>query len=437
MPLRGLRIAATPIMAMSAAPRLPVEHEPGATVSRAPHGSSRARTAPCAGHAEMTVPATETYSPDPNILERSFAAHLARHSVATGTEDRPGRVRRISRVTRWCIGLSALAGIVSGGLIGGGEIWMRQGLFDGMEDVGWREALPYWTAFYAFAGVVSAVEIVLLYALALSGIARVAWHAGLPLARGDGRGLLAHGLARAGLEFPNPQVTVHGIDPYAHVSKWKLAALNLAYKLKVGVSSFILRVFLRRVAARMAIRGMVPLLAGPLYAVWNAFIVWRIMTEARLRTLGPFAVDNLIAAHFRDAGTLGDTEKDVILHAAGEMLTRGRDAHPNQVYLMTRLCDALERGGDIALDWNATRRHLPGLDAAGRTRLLDLMTLSCVIGARIHREQTALLRGVCRDFGATLHEDRVRDLRKALRRGHQLTARDLSGARSDADPAAA
>ncbi|MCC5969105.1 MAG: hypothetical protein JJU15_04095 [Pararhodobacter sp.] len=383
--------------------------------------------------------AAETYSPEPNLLERRFAAHLAQRGAESGTSGHPSRerVQKIGRVTRWVIGLSAFAGIVSGGLIGGAEIWMRQGILDGMEDTGWREVLPYWTVFYLFVGAISAVEIVLLYALALTGIARVTQNAGLPLSRHDGRGLFAHSLARAALEFPNPQVHIYGIDPYAHVSNWKLTALSIAYKLKVGVSSFLLRVFLRRVAARMVVRGMVPLIAGPLYAVWNAYIVWRIMTEARVRTLGPFAVDNLIAAHFQNVADLGDSEKDVILNAAGEMLSRGRDAHPNQVYLMTRLREALNRDGDIALDWTAVRDDLPELDAARQTRVLNLLALSCIIGARIHREQSALLRSACQDCGAMLNEDRLKDLRKRLKHGHQVTAKDLSATRRDANSSSA
>lgn len=382
------------------------------------------------------MPAAEIYSPEPNTLERKVAAYLTPRGAAAGAVGHPSheRMERISRVTRWVIGLSALAGIVSGGLIGGAEVWMRQGLFDGMEDVGWRAALPYWAAFYAFAGVVSAVEIVLLYALALTGIARVTQHAGLPLSRGGGRGLLAHSLARAALEFPNPQVEIYGIDPYAHVANWRLMALNIAYKLKVGVSSFILRVFLRRVAARMAIRGMVPLFAGPLYAVWNAYITWRIMTEARMRTFGPFAVDNLMAAQFRDAGDPGEAEKDVLMHAAGEMMSRGRDAHPNHIYLMTRLREALDHGADIALDWTAMRRHLRALDAASQARLLDLLTVSCVIGGRIHREQTELLRSACAECGTVLLEDRVKELRKALKRGLKVTGEELSATRRSAEP---
>ncbi len=340
------------------------------------------------------MPAADIYSPDPNTLERRFAAYLTHRSAAIGAGvfSSRERVQKIRRLRRRIIGLSALAGIVSGGVIGGAEIWVRQGIFDGMDNVGWREALPYWMLFYAFAGLISAIEIALLYVLALRGIERVTQYAGLSMSQGHERGLFAHSLARAALEFPSPQVKIYGIDPYAHVSNWKLTALNIAYKLKVGVSSFILRVFLRRVAARVAVRGVVPLIAGPLYALWNAYIIGRIMTEAQLRSLGPFAVDNLIAAHFQNADAFGDTEKEVILHAAGEMLTRGRDAHPNQVYLVARLREALRRDENIALDWKATRGHLPKIDVASQTRVLDLLTVSCVIGARIHREQAALLR---------------------------------------------
>jgi hypothetical protein len=382
----------------------------------------------------VTVPAREIYSPEPNVLELKVAARLAQRGArGYGAEHASrGRVEKISHVTKRVILLAALAGIVSGGLIGGAEVYVRQGLLDG-EDVDWQEALPYWGAFFVFAGAVSAVEIALLYMLALIGIARVTEHSGLPLSRDNERGLFTHSLARAALEFPNPQVSIYGIDPYARVSNWKLTALNVAYKLKVGVSSFILRVFLRRVAARMAIRGMVPLFAGPLYAVWNAYIVWRIMTEARMRTMGPFAVDNLIEAHFQEAGDLDDREKDVILHAAGEMMTQGRDAHPNQVYLMTRLREALGHDEDIALDWDTMRSHLPKLDADGRTRLLDLLTVSSVIGASIHREQMALLRSVCEECGAALREDRVKELHKALKRGHEVTEEDLAATRSETD----
>jgi hypothetical protein len=378
------------------------------------------------------VPSADAYSPEPNILERRFAAYLKRHDAEHGTEDHPDevRVQKIRRVTWISIALAGLAGIISGGLIGGAEIWMRQGILNGDENMGWRETWPYWTGFYAFVGVVSAVEIGALYALTMSGLARITRHSGLTLSDGGDRGLLAHSLARAGLEFPNPQVRICGIDPYAKVSNWRLTALNVAYRMKVGVSSFVFRVFLRRVAARMAIRGFVPLYAGPLFAAWNVFIVWRIMTESRVRTLGPFVVDTLIKRHFQDTDELDQTGTDVALHAAGEMLVRGRDAHPNQVYLMKRLCNALGQGQDITLDWDGMRGQLSGLEPAAQDRVLDLMTVSCLIGARLRREQRELLRQACGDCGADLNDRRLDALRRAMKRGHHVSGDDIAATRS-------
>lgn len=376
--------------------------------------------------------AAKLYSPEPNILERKFADHLAQRGTAQdkGVFASRSRVQGISRITRWTIGLSALAGIVSGGLIGGAEVWLREVVLAGSDAV-WQETMHYWAAFYAFVGVVSAIEIALLYLMTLRGIARLTRHSGLRFARGDDGGLLSHSLARAGLEFPNPQVHVYGIDPYAYVWNWKLTALNIAYKLKVGVSSFILRVFLSRVAARVAIRGMIPLFAGPLYAAWNAYIVWRIMTEAQLRALGPLAVDNVIKTHFQLLAEWDETAKNVILHATGEMLTHGRDAHPNQIYLLTQLRAALDHDAPITLDWADMRQDLPTLDAARQTILLDSLTLSCVIGTRMHHGQMKLLESVCHDCGANLHKDRLRDLRKALKKGQEVDGTALASTRSD------
>lgn len=381
---------------------------------------------------DESLSAAEIYSPEPNILERRFARYLTQKGADRSRSGQPSeaRARAIRHVTRWTIGLASLAGILSGGLIGGSEIWVRQGLLDGAEDAGWRETLPYWSAYFAFAGVVSLIEIAFLYALALEGIGRLTRHAGLDMGRENARGLFAHGLARTALEFPSPQIRVYGIDPYRHVSKWKLLVLNIAYKLKVGASSFIMRVLLRRVAARMAIRGMVPLAAGPLYAVWNAYIIWRIMTEARIRALAPFVADALIDARFQDGTDLCILEKDMCIHAAGEMMARGRDAHPNHIYLIGRLRKVLDHDTEITPEISTLRDHLPELGAASQARVLDLLTVSCVIGASIHREQMALLRICCQDSGMILHQDRVKALRKAMKRGHSVSAKDISATRS-------
>jgi hypothetical protein len=126
--------------------------------------------------------------------------------------------------------------------------------------------LPYWAAFYAFVGVITVIEMAFLYWNALDATARVNALLGAPLDGEERSGLLSVGLARAALEAPNPHHVVHGVDPYALMPRWRLIAQNLAYKVKVGASSFVIRILMRRLLARAALRGFIPLLAIPLYA---------------------------------------------------------------------------------------------------------------------------------------------------------------------------
>lgn len=370
---------------------------------------------------------SDRYSPEPNILERKAADYLAQLSSADVEwhERTPAEADAIRRATHRAVILAALAGIVSGGIIGGTEVWIRQGAFDG--DIGWREQLPYWIGFFAFASVISAIEIAYLYAVALNGIARVTGRSGLALG-GDGYPQhFARGLGRAALEFPNPRVLIFGIDPYAYVPRWLLAAKNIAYKLKVGVSSFVLRVFLRRVVARMAIRGFVPLIAGPLYAAWNAIIVWRIMREARIRTLGPFAVEHVVSELFGEGEGPGGAAADAILQGAGEMLMRGYDAHPNQIYLLMRLREELgvEGTDSLRVDWTGQRQALKSLGEADRERLLKVLTLSAILGSSTSRQQKRLLREAYEACGTEFRPEGLKQLRAKLKDGRRITADDF------------
>jgi hypothetical protein len=378
---------------------------------------------------------SDRYSPDPNILERKaadFLAHLDEGGSDAWRERTRAEAQTLNSITRWTVAYAAIAGIISGGLIGGAEVWMRFGYFDGeMEDMDWMESMPYWIALFAFAGVISAIEIVFLYAVAIRGIAKITTKSGVPLGRGGYSDLFGRGLARAALEFPNPRVLVYGIDPYAYMPGWWIAAKNIAYKMKVGVTSFLLRVFLRRVAARMAVRGLVPLIAGPLYAAWNAYITWRILHEARLRTLGPFEVHELMRQISREEHPHDESVVEIMMQGVGEMIMRGHDAHPNQVFLMTRLREELGYESDeIEVDWPAQRDKLATLSAADQDKALNVLILSALIGSKIYKAQKKILREACAACGQTFRPEKLNGLRRKLREGRTITRGDYASVRS-------
>lgn len=374
---------------------------------------------------------SDQYSPEPNLLERKAAEYLQQQK---GAPDRLER-RLVSADELWRAQLRAIiwgagAGIVSGAIIGGSELFVREGLLSGEDIAGWGRQLPYWAGFFALAGLISAAEILALYRIALRGIARISRIAGIGLVGTGYANLVALGQARAALEFPNPRVLIYGIDPYARVSGWKLALQSLLYRLKVGVSTFALRIVLRRVFGRMVVRGIIPLLAGPLYAAWNAIIVWRIMQEARIRAFGPFAVEDLMHQLATSEERLRPEIGELVLQGTGELVMRGSDAHPNYVVLLSRLIDKLNiDGGAIEVDWPKQRKRLQDLDGDGQNAVLNALTVASLLGSSVRRPQKEFVQEVHADCGRAVQPGAFKRLRKRLIDGQPITTKDLESLR--------
>ncbi len=380
--------------------------------------------------------AADAYAPEPNVIEQQAKRYLERTSRAA-TDPAPDRplAPAIRRVQRRAVGWAVVAGLVSGGLIGGAELvasdFASSGEAGGGTIEGWLADWHIWVAFLAFAGVVSAIEILFLYWTALRATADFTTLAGTRLSGHPHGELVGRGLARGGLEFPNPQTLIFGIDAYARVPKWQVWARNVLYKLKVGVSSFLLRLFLRRVLGRMLVRGIIPLAAGPLYAVWNAIITWRIGREARLRVFGPRVVEDLVASFGQEPELREPAFRDRLFDGVGELVMRGHDAHPNFVLLLSSLREDLGHAADeIAVDWDETRQSLGSLTERQQRAAMATWTLTALLGSRIYAGQRALLDEAARAFGSSFDAAALRQLRGDLLDGRRIEPAELAVAPS-------
>ncbi|MGQ3120270.1 MAG: LBF_2804 family protein [Aliihoeflea sp.] len=323
-----------------------------------------------------------------------------------------GDLKSLAAIRNRAVHLAIVSGVISGLIIGGGEIWIRLGLLNGNEDRALWDDPWIWTGFYAVVGLITVVEIVFLYWNALNAITKIGDVVGLAMKGKPASGLIATGLARSALEIPNPHRKIYGIDPYADLPRWRLLLWNLAYKAKVGATSFVMRILLRRVFARAVLRGYVPLLAVPLYAIWNAWITWAVMREARLRALGPSGVDQIVKA----AGERqGEAWRNALLHAAGEAVRRGGDAHPTYVLLLARLLETLDRDRDeIEVDWETARKEARALATDDRAALADIIACVTVLAGKPAKSQMELLAKLDEIAGRPHDRERVAALRGAL-----------------------
>ncbi|MCG6113912.1 MAG: hypothetical protein MEQ84_01830 [Mesorhizobium sp.] len=373
--------------------------------------------------------------PEPNALERRASLYLQHKSsgLESRGSDRGVDQDKLARVRRNAVIWAVVSGLLSGAIIGGSEAWLRLSYQGGIESLPFWDQVPYWAAFYAFVGVVTIVEMAFLYWNALDATARINALLGAPLDEQDRSELLSVGLARAALESPNPHHVVHGVDPYALMPRWRLIAQNLLYKLKVGASSFIMRIVMRRLFARAALRGFIPLLAIPLYAVWNAWITWRIIDEVRLRALGPGAIDTVVDIVKTQEGGLSDKATDILLHGVAETVMRGYDAHPNYILLVERLVDEVDPDREeIETDWENDRDRLDRLSDGEKTIVLDVLTLATVLAGRPRRAQRDFLKDAHEQAGRKFDPQALKKLAKAFTAGRGVDAQELEKVRGPA-----
>jgi hypothetical protein len=338
---------------------------------------------------------TAQYAPEPSFMERLGLDFLRRRN--------PNRERRVERWSaeqiekigathRRAVWWAGVTGATSGGLLAGAEILLRMLLADDTEAASWREQLPFWASYMAIIVIVSAVEIAVLYWIVLRAVATLGAAAGLAFTRGQLQQVIARGLSRAALDFPNPHAPIYGIDPYARVPRYRLLLYALLYRLKVGATSFILRIGVRRVVARAAVRFLVPLLAVPVFAIWNALIVHWVMQSARIRAAGPVTVAELDAMLEERAGSLGELSRHLIVSGVEEVILRSQDAHPSYVLLLTTLFERLGiEPGALRTTWPAVVRQLPRLSGEEQEMLLTVLVAAVLVGGSLRRGESALL----------------------------------------------
>jgi hypothetical protein len=338
----------------------------------------------------------------------------------------PAELREIERVERRAGIVAAAAGAISGALLGIMEIWFGGVGIDLGAASAWREQLPRWSAYAALTILISGAEVIFLYGYALLAVARISSVAGLSLSAPEVEQLIARGLARAALELPNPRQPIHGIDPYTRVPRWKMVVHAILYRVKVGATTFVLRVLLRRVLARTAFRVLIPLVSVPVFAIWNVLVARWVMREVRVRVAGPFAVQQLGKRVVAARAALDERSARMLLHAAGEIVLRGEDAHPNYALLFERLfADRGIEPAPIEPDWPATRRMMAELPPESQRLVLTIVTVAAGLNSALRKAQRELLAEAFDACGQRFRLDAVLGLRQQLLTGQGIGDEEL------------
>ncbi len=234
-------------------------------------------------------------------------------------------------------------------------------------------------------------------------------------------------LARAALEVPDPIIHYLGIDPLKHLSKSKLFFVAFIYKAKVFLSGMIVKFVLIRLFGKGEIRQAFSWIASPITGFWNAFTLYKVAREARLRLFG-----NKLAAHIANdilteemIEQLSPKAREGSIRAIATMMVLAQNYHPNLLILLIRLCDTFQIDDDSEYDdWDDFLQLLDEVSEKERYFILDLLSVSAAFDGQLSQLERHHLPEAFKELSdAYMH--RIKQLKTMLLNGQLHAAKEL------------
>jgi hypothetical protein len=364
------------------------------------------------------------------LLERLGVAYLRWRAAKTAPPEAEDEVHvlnareqaKLRRVERGVVLRAGIAGALSALAAALAERW-ADGAFGAAPEA---FTLSYYASYWGVVGGVTAVasvlEIAFLYQDSLEGVHRLSNAAGLALFdRESTSPIVASALARAALELPNPLETPYHIDPHREVSRPRLLLATIVYKLKIGITTFLIKVLLRRLLARAAVRVWLVFVGVPVTAIWNAIVAFRVIREARVRAMGPSAAHALVRQLILQHGKPSRAGGIAALRAVGACVVSSFDLHPNHHALLDEVREAVGDPGQADLgDRDALLSDLAKLSENEQRFVVGLLGVAAVLDARLTRRERALFSRAREAIGLTPTAEPLAEMRRAFARGRPL-----------------
>jgi len=314
-------------------------------------------------------------------------------------------------------GVGALTTVIS--------VWFEWKYYERMD-----ETLYYF--YYALIVIAMlAVEMGVLFWLSLRTVHGLACLTGHHHANDDpllpGTDAVTNILARAALEVPDPVVHYLGIDPLKHVPKTKLLFISLLYKAKVILSGLVVKFLLIRVFGKGSSRLGFTWIAIPITGIWDAFVMYKVAKEARLRLFG-----NRLAHHIADSimqpelmNHLSPKAREGAIRAVATTMVLSQNYHPNMLILMIKLCETFEiEKHDNYDDWEDFLKILNEVETHEHYFILDLLCVSAAFDGNLSRLERYYLPQAFGEYTG-VYMQRMEHLTEVLLNGHLHAAKEL------------
>ena len=365
----------------------------------------------------------------PTRMERFGMRYFERMSKKRTHDESPDEIhvlnaeerKGLMRIQRNSIIRQSVAGGVSAfiSVMIGFWIWPYPGDMD--HELTWDEQVEYYGWLYGLSFLVTAIEIGYLYYDSLRSVHALANKAGLDLFPDeDEEQGVAMSLVRAALELPNPPDDLPRVNPRKEIAKWQVFIAAMVYKLKATATNFVLKAVGRKIAGRSGLRAVMEFIAVPVYAFWNGLIAYWVLRQARIRAMGPSAVEEFSQVIYAKARDYGETAHLAAFRAIGAAIVRTVDLHPNLIAFMNSTYRYLGNPGEVELDSSPLfLESLDYLPADEQDFALKVYVLASILDGKLARREKRLLLKAFEICGYEADLSGIKSLRRSFVGGRE------------------
>jgi len=320
---------------------------------------------------------------------------------------------------------AAVIGFAIGALTTFVSIWVEWTYQDNME------TLPYYLLYGSVLLVMLVIEMAVLFWLGLKTVYSLACLTGHnQAAKGSclpGDDAVPNILARAALEVPDPIIHYLGIDPLKHLSKSKLFLVAFLYKAKVILSGMLVKFVLIRLFGKGEVRNAFSWIAIPITGIWDAFTLYKVAREARLRLFGnklaAYIVNDMLTEEMVEQ--LSPKAREGSVRAVATMMVLAQNYHPNMLVLLTRLCSSFQIEEHAEYDnWDDFLQLLEQLPDHERYFVLDLLSISAAFDGHLSQLERHHLPEAFKEH-TDIYMQRAEKLKNMLLNGQLHAAKEL------------
>jgi hypothetical protein len=203
--------------------------------------------------------------------------------------------------------------------------------------------------------------------------------------------------------------------------------VGLLYKVKVILSSSLVNFILLGIFGKGSSRLGFSWVAIPVTGLWDAFVVYKVAREARLRLFGnrlaQYMASEIIKPEIMEH--LSPAAKEGAVRAVATMMVLSQNYHPNMLVLLVSMCETFDIAESAQYDnWEDFLALLPTVSEKERYFILDLLCVAAAFDGHLSRLERLHLPQAFAEHTA-VYMQRIEKLKKILLTGQLHQAKEL------------